>query len=101
MSRMTLAFMASMTAPTWAGGLVDNPIAASTLVPLDSSSTVEWTASVSGGSPAGCSFQQDMDWLPHAWLSELAGIATADECCAKCWAETLCAASVHVAAENK
>ena len=83
-----------------ASGLVDNPIAASVLVSLDSSETVQWTASISGGTPAGCSFVNATDYLPSAWISEQKGVASSQQCCDMCWSETLCAASVYVAADK-
>uniref|UniRef100_A0A7S0IZA9 beta-mannosidase n=1 Tax=Calcidiscus leptoporus TaxID=127549 RepID=A0A7S0IZA9_9EUKA len=79
--------------------MLDTPIAASTLVMLDSRH-VEWTAAVSGGAPNGCSYTSDADWLPSASLAALSGVATAGECCALCWSETLCAASVFVGSDK-
>ena len=96
-SAATLVLFAPFVA---GGGLVDNPIAASVLVSLDSSDTVEWTASISGGIPSGCSFVNDTDYLPSTWLSEQKGVASAQQCCDMCWSETLCAASVYVAADK-
>ena len=83
-----------------AGGLVDDPIGAAKITYLDSSASVKWSASVSGGVPAGCTFTNETDWLPSTWIAEVQHVVSQEACCALCWTETLCAASVYVASDS-
>ena len=77
----------------------DPPIAANTITYLGSADGVVWTATQSGGTPAGCEFADDLDLKPANGTfsgTEKSGVATQSECCELCWNEGLCKAAVFV-----
>ena len=75
-------------------GLADKPIAAASIIYLDSSHGTSWIATSSGGVPDGCSFQADVDWADGKSLATLER-PSASACCEACWSEALCTAAVY------
>jgi hypothetical protein len=82
-------------------GLVDNPIGASTVTYLDSSSSQKWTATQSGGAPDGCDFKQNTDLKPASGTDSGTEKGASDQatCCELCWAEATCAAAVFTGSQ--
>jgi hypothetical protein len=91
-----LAVSGGQSAPT--SGLADKPIAGSTITYIKS-----WTAVQSGRSPNGCDFQTNTDLKPAGGQDSGRMVSATDtaSCCAHCWHEATCAASVFVPEGNQ
>jgi hypothetical protein len=75
-------------------GLVDHPIAATSVTYLDGK---RWTASteITPPRPAECTFVANTDYSHGETSSGHVGAKSQDECCAACSADSTCAAAVY------
>ena len=81
-------------------GLIDKPIAAASLQYLTTAAGSSWTAASDAlAPPAGCAYS-DVSKIAAPTLVLASGQfigkgGSREDCCASCWAEALCVASLH------
>ena len=79
-------------------GLIDAPIAGTSLQYLTSSAGQTWTSAADGlAPPAGCTYAEQPNRLTSIVLAsgQLEGVRSPEACCVACWAEALCTAALH------
>ena len=80
-------------------GLIDAPIAGTSLQYLTSSAGQTWTAAADGlAPPAGCDHSAEVPGVSTRIVlasGQLEGVRSPEACCVACWAEALCTAALH------
>ena len=81
-------------------GLIDAPIAGTSLQYLTSSAGQTWTAAADGlPPPAGCHYSTapgaSTRTVTVLASGQLEGVRSPEACCVACWAEALCTAALH------